>query len=68
MDQMNWKTRVMILGGVLGLLSGLAAAYLMVQKAERENTEPQLNAKEGVKLGVLLFGLLREVAQLGEGK
>ena len=68
MDQLNWKTRVMILGGVLGLLSGLAAAYLMVQKAERENTEPQLNAKEGVKLGVLLFGLLREVAQLGEGK
>jgi hypothetical protein len=68
MDQMNWKTRVMILGGVLGLLSGLAAAYLMVQKAERENTEPQLNAKEGVKLGVLLFGLLREVALLGEGK
>lgn len=68
MDQMNWKTRVMILGGLLGLLSGLAAAYLMVQRAERENTEPQLNAKEGVKLGVLLFGLLREVAQLGEGK
>ena len=68
MDQINWKTRVMILGGVLGLLSGLAAGYLLVQRAERENTEPQLNAKEGVKLGVLLFGLLREVALLGEGK
>jgi len=64
----NWKSRVMIMGGLVGLLAGLAAAYLLVQRAERDNVEPQLRAREGVKLGVLVFGLLREIAQLGDGK
>jgi len=64
----NWKSQVMLIGGVVGLLAGLAAAYLLVQRAERDNTQPQLHAREGVKLGVLVFGLLREIAQLGDGK
>ena len=67
-DGRNWKSRVMLIGGVVGLLAGLAAAYLFVQRAERDNTMPQLHAREGVKLGVLVFGLLREIAQLGDGK
>lgn len=62
----NWKTQTMVMGAVIGLMAGVAAAYLMVQRAEAENTTPQLHAKEGVKLGVLVFGLLREIAQLGE--
>lgn len=64
----NWKSRVMLIGGLVGLLAGLAAAYLLVQRAERDNTVPELHAREGVKLGVLVFGLLREIAQLGDGK
>jgi hypothetical protein len=62
----NWKTRTLLMGAVVGLLVGVAAAYLMVQRAEDEHTTPQLQAKEGIKLGVLLFGLLREVAALGD--
>lgn len=64
----NWKPRVMMIGGAVGLLAGLAAAYLLIQRAERDNSQPQLHAREGVKLGVLVFGLLREIAQLGDGK
>ncbi len=62
----NWKTQVMVLGALLGALTGVGAAYLLVQRAEREGTTPSLSAGEGVKLGVLVFGLLRQVAQLGE--
>ena len=64
----NWKTRVMVIGGVVGLVAGLTAAYLLVQRAERDQVEPQLNTREGIKLGLLVFGLLREIAQLGDGK
>lgn len=64
----NWKSRAMLIGGAVGLLAGLTAAYLLVQRAEREQTEPQLNAREGIKLGLLVFGLLREISQLGDGK
>jgi hypothetical protein len=53
---------------VIGLLAGLLAAYLLIQRAEKQNQKPELNAGEGVKLGVLVFGLLRQIATLGEGK
>lgn len=66
--QENWKPRVLVIGGVVGLLAGLLAAYLLIQRAEKQNQKPELNAGEGVKLGVLVFGLLRQIATLGEGK
>lgn len=64
----NWKPKVLLIGGAVGLLAGLGAAYLLVQRAEREQTKPVLNLVEGVKLGLLVLGLLRQVSQLGEGK
>lgn len=62
----NWKGKTLMIGGVVGLLAGLAAAYLLIQRAESENKAPQMTAGEGVKLGVLVFGLLRQISQLGE--
>ncbi len=59
----NWKPRVLIIGGVLGLVVGVAAAYLLIQRAE-EGKPPKMNAGEGVKLGVLVLGLLRSIASL----
>jgi hypothetical protein len=66
--QENWKMKVMVIGGLMGLVTGLAAAYLLVQRAEKAQEQPLLNSSEGVKLGLLVFGLLRQVSQLGEGK
>ncbi len=64
----DWKPKVLLVGGAVGLAAGLIAAYLLIQRAERDNTAPEIKAREGVKLGFLLFGLLREIAALGDGK
>ncbi len=62
----SWKTKTLLVGVAVGALVGLGAAYLLLQRAEREEKQLSMSAGEGVKLGVLVFGLLRQVAQLGE--
>ena len=63
----SWKTRTMIIGSVVGALVGAGAAYLLVQRTERESGSLRIGTGEGIKLGLLVLGLLRQVAQLGEG-
>lgn len=63
----NSKPKVLIIGAVLGALVGLGAAFLLTQNAEKEGKSPQISTGDGVKLGVLVMGLLRTVATLGEG-
>jgi len=64
----NWKSRTLLVGALIGALVGASAAYLLIQQAERESGELHMGTGEGVKLGVLVFGLLRQVAQLAERK
>jgi len=65
--QDNWKTKALLIGAGVGLLAGLGAAYMLVQRAEKNGETPELSAGEGVKLGLLVLGLLRQVSQLGDG-
>jgi hypothetical protein len=60
------RSKVLLFGAVLGVAVGLGAAYLLVQRAEREGNQVQIGAGDAVKLGLLVFGLLRSVSQLGE--
>lgn len=56
-----------ILGGVLiGAFTGLIAAMLLSRRAERNQRETALTTGEGLKLGVLVFGLLRAIASLND--
>lgn len=64
----TWKTKTLLLGGVIGALVGLSAAYLLIQRAEKEPDQVQITAGERIKLGIQILGLLRQVAQLGEGR
>lgn len=66
-QNVNWKTKVIIVGGLLGTLVGVASAYLLIQN-QKEEESLQVTPGEGVKLGVLVLGLLRSIATLGEGK
>lgn len=60
------KSKVLLVGAVLGAAVGLGGAYLLAQKAERRSEQIQINAGDIVKLGLLVFGLLRSVSQLRE--
>ena len=62
-----WAGQVLVIGAVVGALTGLAGAYLLIQRAKRRAEPPNLNASEGIRLGLLVFGLLRQVAMLGSG-
>lgn len=66
-DPQAWKPKALVIGAVLGALVGALAAYIYIQNTEEEGP-PGVTAGEGVKLGVLVFGLLRSIATLGEGK
>jgi hypothetical protein len=61
----SWAGQVLAIGAVVGALTGLAGAYLLIQRAKRRAEPPNLNASEGIRLGLLVFGLLRQVALLG---
>lgn len=64
----SWTGQVLAIGAVVGLLTGLGAAYLLIQRAKKNAEPPNLNAGEGIKLGLLVFGLLRQVSMLGSGE
>jgi hypothetical protein len=67
-EDTQWRTKVMLIGGALGALIGLGAAYMLVQRADREGTQVQIGTGEGIRLGMLVLGMLRQVSRLGEGK
>ncbi len=59
----SWKPKALVIGGVVGAAVGVAAAYLLVQRSKDEGA-PKLSVGEGVKFGVLVFGLLRSITKL----
>ena len=63
----NWKMKTLVIGAAVGALTGLGAAYLLVNRAEKLDASPELSPGEGIKIGLMLLGVLRQVAQLGEG-
>jgi hypothetical protein len=64
----SWKTRTIFGGMMIGAFAGLIGAYLLTRRATREGRESAVTPVEGLKLGILVFGLLRAIAGLGEEK
>ena len=63
----TWAGKVLVIGGVIGALTGLGAAYLFTQRAKKGAEPPSLSAMDGIKLALLVFGLLRSMALRGGG-
>ncbi len=62
------KSRTLLLGALIGAFTGLVAAMLLNRRAEKDEKGTALTAGEGMKLGVLVFGLLRAISSLGDEK
>jgi gas vesicle protein len=63
---MENKSKTLLMGTLIGAVTGLMAAMLLQRRAEKDEREAALTTGEGLKLGVLVFGLLRAIASLGE--
>jgi hypothetical protein len=61
----NWKPKVLIIGGALGALIGVGAAYLLIQSQGGEDGPPEITAGQGVKIGASVIALLRSISTLG---
>ena len=62
------KSRTIFFGALIGAATGLVAAMLLTRRAEKDERETAITTGEGLKLGVLVFGLLRAIASLGDDK
>ncbi len=60
------KTRIILGGALIGAVTGLIAALLLARRAEKNERETAITTGEGLKLGVLVFGLLRAIASLSD--
>jgi gas vesicle protein len=60
------KSRNIFMGALIGAATGLIAAMLINRRAEKNERETAITPGEGLKLGVLVFGLLRAIASLND--
>jgi gas vesicle protein len=60
------NSRLLLGGALVGAVIGLIAAMLINRRAEKNESETAITAGEGIKLGVLVFGLLRAISSLGD--
>jgi hypothetical protein len=63
----NWRTKALVVGGAVGALLGLGAAYIFINSAEDSDAPPELTPGTAVTIGLALLALLRQVAAIGEG-
>ena len=50
-------------GGIIGAILGIAAALLLIKSAEQADVTPQLNTKKGLQLGLGIVSLLRSLSK-----
>ena len=61
----NWKSLTFLIGGSIGLLTGLAAAYLVVKKQEESGETRLLTTGGGAKIGMGIVTLLKLISETG---
>ena len=73
---MKLEQKVLVAGGIAGLLIGLAAAFLYIKanesriaavEAGEADEVNQVSPGEAMTVGLSLLGLLRQIANLGQG-
>lgn len=60
------NSKILFIGGMLGLMSGLLAAYLLVQKSQEREKDLSISAGDGVKVGLGILGVLKLISDIGD--
>jgi DMSO reductase anchor subunit len=63
---MDNRGRILFFGVLIGAVTGLIAALLLNRRTVKDESSTAITTGEGLKLGVMVFGLLRAIASLGE--
>ena len=64
---MNWKSKYLLAGTLIGALAGLGTAYLMARTAEeRGEGPPEIKTVDALRASVGLIGIVRAIAALGD--
>jgi hypothetical protein len=63
---MENKGRTLLIGALIGAFTGLIAATLLNRRVERDENSTAITAGDGIKIGALVFGLLRAIASIGD--
>jgi hypothetical protein len=62
----NTSSKTLLTGALVGAGAGLIAAMLLRRRAEKSGRDSTLTITEGIKLGLLVFGLFRAISALGD--
>jgi hypothetical protein len=62
----SWVIKTMAAGTFIGAVVGLVGAFILTKQAEKNETTVTVTPTDGIKIGVLVFGLLRAIGKLGE--
>lgn len=65
---MENKERFLLTGTLIGAFTGLIGAWLLTRRAERDERFGAITTGDGLKIGALVFGLLRAIASLGDDR
>jgi len=60
-ENSQWKTITYILGGAIGLITGLTAAFLFIRAREDSEGDHSITSGQGVKIGLGIVTLLRQI-------
>lgn len=64
----NQKTITLIIGAAAGLLTGLAAAYLLLKQQEQSGQNLKITSKDGLKIGLNALSLVKMISETGSRK
>lgn len=64
----SYRSKTLVFGALIGAAIGLAGAFLLTRKAEETGTAITVSTGDGMRLGVMVIGLLRAIAALGDDK
>jgi hypothetical protein len=63
-SKIDWKKQTYLIGALAGLAIGVLAALIIVQRSEKDEVQPKLNAGDGVKIGMGVLGVLRLISEM----